>query len=236
MTNTLSIANAENRLQELAKELANINKAVRPRHCTDLLNGGQRTSGLYNIFPVLKDPMGTAVYCDMQMDGGGWTVIQKRGQYGNNAFYFYRNWTEYAKGFGDPAKEYWIATELFEPGNRVLHALTSLPERMELRVVLRGNDTIIVDYENIKVENEARHFMMKLGRFLGPLGWWYNNCHYSNLNGLNLNGPHASIGDGIQWELQGSPDIKRHYHYSFPSVQMMVRPDMAHEDKLSISG
>ncbi|KAH9377321.1 hypothetical protein HPB48_000359 [Haemaphysalis longicornis] len=35
-------------------------------------------------------------------------VIQKRGQYGNNVYYFYRNWTEYATGFGDPAKEYWI--------------------------------------------------------------------------------------------------------------------------------
>ncbi|KAL1458809.1 hypothetical protein MTO96_043447, partial [Rhipicephalus appendiculatus] len=36
------------------------------------------------------------------------TVIQRRGQYGHNVYYFYRNWTEYANGFGDPADEYWI--------------------------------------------------------------------------------------------------------------------------------
>ncbi|KAK8763840.1 hypothetical protein V5799_033553 [Amblyomma americanum] len=165
-----SIANAENRVQELAIELANIRKTIRPRHCTDLLRGGQRTSGLYNIFPNPKNPIGTVVYCDMEMDGGGWTlllsvtqVIQRRGQYGNSVYYFYRNWTEYAKGFGDPAKEYWI-------GNRVLHALTTLPERMQLRVILNGNDTVVIDYDSMKVENEALLFRMRMGRFLRPLG------------------------------------------------------------------
>ncbi|XP_077508506.1 techylectin-5A-like [Amblyomma americanum] len=235
-------------------------ESMRPRHCTDLLKGGQRTSGLYNIFPNPKEPMGTVVYCDMQMDGGGWTVFQKRGQYGNSVYYIYRNWTEYAKGFGDPAKEYWI-------GNRVLHALTSLPEKMQLRVILRANDTVVVDYESIKVENEAHHFQMKIGRFLRPTGWdamadtndlkfttfdrdndkdgrncavtyrgawWYRGCHHANLNGLNLNGPHASYADGIEWTFQGS--TKYHYYYSFPSVQMMIRPAMAYADKLSTTG
>ncbi|KAH7959104.1 hypothetical protein HPB49_008252 [Dermacentor silvarum] len=53
---------------------------------------------------------GQNVYCDMDTDGGGWTVIQRRGQYGNPVFNFYRNWTEYANGFGNPAEEYWIGT------------------------------------------------------------------------------------------------------------------------------
>ncbi|XP_077507725.1 techylectin-5A-like [Amblyomma americanum] len=251
-----SIANAENRVQELAIELANIRKTIRPRHCTDLLRGGQRTSGLYNIFPNPKNPIGTVVYCDMEMDGGGWTVIQRRGQYGNSVYYFYRNWTEYAKGFGDPAKEYWI-------GNRVLHALTTLPERMQLRVILNGNDTVVIDYDSMKVENEALLFRMRMGRFLRPLGWdalsdtndlcfttydrdhdlapencadryrgawWYRGCHLANLNGLNLNGPHASYADGIEWAIQGKPE--RDYYYSYPSVQMMIRPAMAYAEKL----
>lgn len=82
--------------------------AIQPRHCSDILHAGQRTSGVYTIFHKAAGPSGQSVYCDMDVDGGGWTVIQQRGQFGNNVYYFYRNWTEYAEGFGKPAKEYWI--------------------------------------------------------------------------------------------------------------------------------
>ncbi|KAH7957712.1 hypothetical protein HPB52_022509 [Rhipicephalus sanguineus] len=79
-----------------------------PRDCADLLGNGQHTSGVYTVFHKAAGTLGQDVYCDMDTDDGGWTVIQRRGQYGHNAYYFYRNWTEYANGFGDPADEYWI--------------------------------------------------------------------------------------------------------------------------------
>ncbi|KAL1484673.1 hypothetical protein MTO96_049973, partial [Rhipicephalus appendiculatus] len=85
---------------------------VHPRHCADLLDAGQRASGVYTVFHGGADSSGQDVYCDMETEGGGWTVIQKRGQYGNNVFYFYRDWTEYSRGFGDPAEEYWIGKAL----------------------------------------------------------------------------------------------------------------------------
>ena len=40
--------------------------------------------------------------------GGGWTVIQRRGDFGNDQDFFLRNWTEYRNGFGSPNKELWI--------------------------------------------------------------------------------------------------------------------------------
>nr|XP_037290442.1 techylectin-5A-like [Rhipicephalus microplus] len=178
------------------------------------------------------------------------TVIQRRGQYGHNAYYFYRNWTEYANGFGDPDDEYWI-------GNKALHALTSEKENMSLRIVLSNSteETVSFGYETFAVANETQSFQLQLESFSGSEewdamghlsgqkfstydrdnslyrlncavrfrgGWWYSNCLGGNLNGLNLNGHHDSLGDGIVWEK--SPMITYMLHYSYPKVQMMIRP------------
>lgn len=246
-----SIQQAKERVRELAQLLGDIKSSIVPRHCTDLLHAGQRYSGVYSVFHKAAGPLGQSVYCDMETDGGGWTVIQRRGQFGNSVYHFYRNWTEYADGFGNASEEYWI-------GNKALHALTSEDEAMTLRVVLtnRTGESAFVDYESFRVENEANFFKMRLGKLLGPEGWdalsdcndqnfstfekdndnalsahcayrfrggwWYNNCHLANLNGLNLNGPHDSYADGIEWGVRGYPTIL--YHYSFPSVRMMIRP------------
>uniref|UniRef100_G3MTV1 Fibrinogen C-terminal domain-containing protein n=1 Tax=Amblyomma maculatum TaxID=34609 RepID=G3MTV1_AMBMU len=246
-----SIEQAEERVQELTQLLRDIKSAIQPRHCNDLLHGGQQQSGVYTVFHTAAGPSGQRVYCDMDTDGGGWTVVQRRGQFGNSVYHFYRNWTEYANGFGDPANEYWI-------GNQALHALTSGDYPMTLRVVLRNSteDSQSVDYESVRIENEENLFKLQLGKLLGPDGWdalnngngqnfstfdrdndlapgehcaakyrggwWYNKCHLANLNGLNLNGKHNSFADGIEWSVRGYP--VRLYHYSYPSVQMMIRP------------
>ncbi|XP_077535502.1 techylectin-5A-like [Haemaphysalis longicornis] len=245
-----SIEQAEQRARELTQILADLKSAILPRHCTDLLGAGQRTSGVYTVFHKAAGPSGQPVYCDMDTDGGGWTVIQRRGQFGNRVYNFYRNWTEYKRGFGNPSEEYWI-------GNEALHALTSGDEAMAFRVVLANNtrEKASVDYESVKVDSEANLYKIHLGKFLGPDGWdsmvtsngqnfstydrdndlwpdncavtfrgawWYNRCHSANLNGLNLNGAHDSFADGMEWSLRGYT-APLHY-YSFPSAHMMIRP------------
>ena len=38
------------------------------------------------------------------IDGGGWTVLQQRGDNGNPEDFFYKYWADYEQGFGDPEK------------------------------------------------------------------------------------------------------------------------------------
>ena len=47
--------------------------------------------------------------------------------------------------------------------------------------------------------------------------WWYNDCHESNLNGLYLNGTHASPADGVNWHLF------RGHKYSLKRTEMKVK-------------
>ncbi|XP_077557292.1 techylectin-5A-like [Haemaphysalis longicornis] len=215
--------------KDLETLLGQLQKAVRPRHCGHLRHAGQTSNGVYTIYPIAADESGQRVYCDMETDGGDWTVIQRRGQYGNHRMYFYKNWEEYASGFGNPKKEYWI-------GNRAIHALTSGEEQMTLRVMLDNNTkTLTIDYRRFKISSEHDNFSISVGDYVGPEGWdtmipangqpfftfdrntaknssegncakkyhgaWWHKfpCTTSNLNGLNFNGAHFFTDHGIHW-------------------------------------
>ena len=47
--------------------------------------------------------------------------------------------------------------------------------------------------------------------------WWYRKCHRSNLNGMNLNGPHATFANGVNWY------TFREYYYSLKRTVVKVK-------------
>ena len=72
-------------------------------------------------------------FCDQQTDGGGWTVIQRRGEFGTEPREnFTRSWDEYKQGFGDLEQEFWW-------GNDKISRLTR-ERQMVLKVVLEAHD------------------------------------------------------------------------------------------------
>ncbi|XP_033627361.1 fibroleukin-like [Asterias rubens] len=96
-----------------------------PRYssCQELLQAGQKVSGVFTIFPA-RFAGGLQVYCDMETDGGGWIVIQRRQ---DGSVDFYRNWADYGNGFGNLDGEFWL-------GNTNLRILTESGPMWQLRV------------------------------------------------------------------------------------------------------
>ncbi|KAG0710758.1 Ficolin-1 [Chionoecetes opilio] len=234
--------------KEVLKEVSVIvNKLEsRPRHCKDLLDSGDTGRGLRLVYPYPGQPHHhVTVFCDHTVDGGGWTVLQKR----NNDVIrqdFYRTWTEYQLGFGDLKGEFWLGLDL-------IHVLTSTTLQ-QLRIDLADYDGLerVAKYGFFNVGSDETKYRMSVGRYSGDAGdamenhhgsgfstheqdndndlirncaelfrggWWYApRCHDSNLNGYQYQGNHPSFADGINWNQWHG------FHYSLRRTSMMIRP------------
>ncbi|XP_067305966.1 tenascin-R [Pseudorasbora parva] len=208
-----------------------------PTECSEVQINGMKESGEAEIYPEGKDGEPVWVYCDMETDGGGWTVFQRRIDGSTD---FFRSWRDYSKGFGLLSGEFWL-------GNDILYTLTSLSP-MSLRIDLRsGNDTAFAHYANFSVNSETNHYAIELSGYSGTAGdsmkyhngrpfstkdkdpdtlsihcakaymggWWYKNCYKANLNGI-----YASYSDnkGVVWIDWKGKDA------SLPFTEMKLRP------------
>ena len=183
------------------------------------------------------------VYCDMETDGGGWVVFQRRMDGTED---FYRGWADYVKGFGDLNGEFWL-------GLNKIHRLTNAETDIDavLRVDLEDfeQEKRFAKYSLFHVNDSSIDYQIAIGGYSGDAGdsminhngskfstkdqdnelyhadcavtykgaWWYTACHYANLNGLYLSGTHTSFADGINW---------RHwkgYYYSLKITEMKTR-------------
>ncbi|XP_035684227.1 ficolin-2-like [Branchiostoma floridae] len=218
-----------------------------PRDCMELLTTGHDTSGVYTIYPDGGGKSPVHVYCDMDTDGGGWTLFQKRQDGSVN---FYRDWEDYKTGFGDLRGEFWL-------GNDHLHRLTA-QDVYELRVDLEDfeGNTAYAKYNIFRVEDEVHKYRLTVDGYSGTAGdamtdparphngmyfstrdrdndihgtdhcaetfkgaWWHERCHRANLNGLYLSGPHQSFADGVNWYPW------KGYDYSLKTTEMKIRPN-----------
>ena len=104
-------------LDQLQNDMANVeacNQTVAepqtyPRDCQEYLDRGYNTSGVYTLTLTPNDTTtNTEAYCDMETDGGGWTVFQRRV---SDIVSFERDWDAYKRGFGPLEGDLWWGNE-----------------------------------------------------------------------------------------------------------------------------
>ncbi|XP_012889384.1 PREDICTED: angiopoietin-related protein 6 [Dipodomys ordii] len=210
------------------------------RDCAEAHEAGHRQSRVYELRPGRQ---GFAAWCEQQLEGGGWTVIQRRQDGSVN---FFTTWQQYKVGFGRPDGEYWLGLE-------PIYQLTSRGDH-ELLVLLEdwGGRGARAHYDSFSLEPESDHYRLRLGQYRGDAGdslswhndkpfstvdrdrdsysgncalyqrggWWYHACAHSNLNGVWHRGGHyrSRYQDGVYWaEFRGGA-------YSLRKAAMLIRP------------
>uniref|UniRef100_A0A671N8V6 Tenascin XB n=1 Tax=Sinocyclocheilus anshuiensis TaxID=1608454 RepID=A0A671N8V6_9TELE len=208
-----------------------------PSDCSQEKQNGALESGIVEVFPQGREGKPLMLYCDMETDGGGWTVFQRRKDGKTN---FFRSWREYSNGFGALDGEFWL-------GNEQLHNFTKMSP-MSLRVDLRaGDESVYAHYSSFSVDSVKKHYTVRVSGYSGTAGdsltyhngrpfstrdrdpqpfitrcamsyrggWWYKNCHEANLNGLyNTDTNHQ----GVIWTKWKGKD------FSIPFTEMKFRP------------
>ena len=130
--------------------------SVTEKSCADLYKSGVRYDGVQTINPDGFGPF--QVRCDMQTDGGGWTVFQRRQDSSVN---FYRGWQNYKNGFGDLNGNFWLGLDK-------IHRLTKSGQNV-LRVDLTDwtDDIAYAKYGSFSVASESDAYRMNFGSYSG---------------------------------------------------------------------
>ncbi|KAM8796273.1 angiopoietin-related protein 7 [Eudromia elegans] len=212
--------------------------------CSSLYQRNYRISGVYKLPPdeFLGSP-DLEVFCDMETDGGGWTIIQRR-KVGLTSFN--RDWKQYRDGFGNIRGDFWL-------GNENIYRLSRRPTVLRVELEDWEGNIRYAQYKQFTLSNELNSYRLFLGNYTGNTGrdslryhnntafstkdkdndkcvddcaqfrkggYWYNCCTDSNLNGVYYRkGEHTKNMDGITWYgWHGST-------YSLKRVEMKIRPE-----------
>ncbi|XP_040543473.1 fibrinogen-like protein 1-like protein isoform X3 [Gallus gallus] len=129
-----------------------------PKDCSEI--SADSPSGVYVIQPSGLHPI--VVYCEMNVTGGGWTVIQ-RNRY-NTDITWAESWSTYKYGFGNVHSDYWLGTEY-------IHQITK-QKVYRVRFVIQdaSNNIRFAEYNLFSVDNESQGYRLRLGSYSGTAG------------------------------------------------------------------
>ena len=193
---------------------------------------------VFNSFSIVSQYiMCMQVYCDMDGDDGGWTVIQRRMDGSED---FNRKWKDYALGFGDLGGEFWL-------GLSKIHRITKAATRQDVNITLRvdfqdfGGELNTAEYQSFEVFDFLSGYRLSFGEINGNhsnslsydrndmmfstddvdndldsrfncakkyyAGWWYNRCLPSKFNAPYISTP-------------GDDKEKDYFSYEFSEMKL----------------
>ena len=227
---------------------SDLTHAGRVTDCYDAMTQGANESGVYKI-QHYNTNSSFNVYCDMEADGGGWTVLLKRQ---DGSVDFYRNWTDYKNGFGNLEGEHWLGLEYMY----LLTNLSGVTAQLRADLADWEGNTAFAKYNQFSVGDEDSDYTLSVSRYQDAStagdsltyhnrqrfstpdidndvtdtdcavryhgGWWHKNCYHSLLTGkyYTSGGPRP----------RNAPPFgtiwhtwKGHY-YSLHFAEMKIRP------------
>ena len=183
------------------------------------------------------------VYCDMETDGGGWTIFQRRQ---DGSVDFFLGWQDYKDGFGDLNGEFWLGLDK-------IHRLTTASggQQTTLRIDLgdHSGNKRYAKYSAFQVADSTTNYRLTVSGYSGDAtdsfsrhngrmfttkdrdhdasglncailyqgAWWYENCHSSSLNGVYSSTGSVPYSQGVSWRTwKGSS-------YSLKFTEMKIR-------------
>ena len=176
------------------------------------------------------------VYCDQDTDGGGWIVFQRRQ---DGSVDFFRDWADYKNGFGSLTGEFWLGND-----NIYRLLTTSKQYELRIDMGDFEGNSAYAKYSSFRIGPESEGYKLEVGGYSGNAGdsleyhngqtfktkdhfgksdfctrnwksgWWYNNCHRANLNGVYNS---TTIYEGIIWKHW------KGFKYSLRFVEMKFR-------------
>ncbi|XP_060567852.1 angiopoietin-2-like [Ruditapes philippinarum] len=183
-----------------------LNDKVPARDCLDVLRVlGQEEGGIYDV-TLWRSGQTIQVVCDMETDGGGWTVFQRRF---TGALDFAQTFAAYKSGFGNLNDEFWLGLDYVQ--EMAAYGETDL--RLDVKA-LDGTDLyelfhnfslspgpdyrLSIEPGTGSIGDDPKHGLSyhhgsafsTLDHDVSPGhcpnyqkgGWWYKSCGYINLN------------------------------------------------------
>ena len=129
------------------------------KSCADVPKYGRSETGFYSLHQGGRPDL-LKVYCDLSSSDGPWTVIQRRIYNTPPSDYASKTWEDYKNGFGETESNFWL-------GNKYIHELTKIPQR--LKIVLYTEDFNVYEavYEDFTLGDEASKFLLHFGAYSG---------------------------------------------------------------------
>lgn len=216
-----------------------------PLDCDDIYAQGYQADGVYLIYPS-GPSIPVPVFCDMTTEGGKWTVFQKRFN-GSVSFFrgwndyklgFGRADGEYWLGLQNLylltlKQKYELRVDLEDFENNTAYAkyvdFSISPNAVSAEE--DGYTLYVAGFEDGGAgDSLSYHSGQKFSTFdrdqdlflqncaaLSSGAFWFRSCHFANLNGFYLGGPHLSYANGINWaQWKG-------FYYSLKRTEMKIR-------------